>query len=317
MERTRSLEVDSQQKSVWDGERAQKLMEEAEAVAAEKKREEAEIRRRKLERQRELYGFKDWKKAQKVRGQAEEAEVRAAQVADHDAAAGEREEALAAKVAAKKAARLAEVARQRKAYGLRAAGRTLGGEMIRETAEESPPSVRAARFERAQQDWQYEEALRTDEAAAIEEQRAQDEADAAAARAEQQEAADATELAREIEPLAILFDGSDTEPDVASGVSELALELPSGDRLTRRFDLTTQCGTVHKFIRLALLRTVQAGSRQDADSEAKATAAMTKSVLNCGWTVCANFGPSLPDTDTTLQAAGLSRREKLIVRPNK
>lgn len=127
LERNRGKEIGSIRKSVWEGERAQKLEEQAEAAEVEKRKQEVSKKAAELERKRELYGFKDWKQANRLPGEADEVDVRAAQVAAHDAAAGDREESLAAMNARKKEARVADIARQRKAYGLHGqGGHTLG-----------------------------------------------------------------------------------------------------------------------------------------------------------------------------------------------
>ena len=59
-------------------------------------------------------------------GESDEAAIRAAQVAEQDDAAADREESAASSAAHKKAKRLTEIARQKKAYGLRGRGQAVG-----------------------------------------------------------------------------------------------------------------------------------------------------------------------------------------------
>ncbi len=105
----------------------------------------------------------------------------------------------------------------------------------RQPQPETPPGVRAARLERQEQDEAYQAGLMEDEARRImEETAAQADADAKAEEARQQESAQAR-AREELETLEAEL-SSPPEPAAGSeGSTEIMLELPTGERTTRRF----------------------------------------------------------------------------------
>jgi hypothetical protein len=105
----------------------------------------------------------------------------------------------------------------------------------RQPQPETPPGVRAARLERQEQDEAYQAGLMEDEARRImEETAAQAEADAQAEEARQQESEQAS-TREELERLEAEL-SSPPEPAAGSeGSTEIMLELPTGERTTRRF----------------------------------------------------------------------------------
>ena len=116
--------------------------------------------------------------------------------------------------------------------------------------------------------------------------------------AAQQRAAASEQAAKEAaaaEELARLEAEYAEEPEAGGAeVAELMLELPTGERLTRRFGLGESGSRVHGFVRLALRRAQAAG--EGAEGVAAA-------VLESGWTMGINFGPTVEDGAATLGEA--------------
>ena len=146
--------------------------------------------------------------------------------------------------------------------------------------------------EREEQDRAYEAGLAEDEARRVMEESAAEHA------AAQQRAAASEQAAKEAaaaEELARLEAEYAEEPEAGGAeVAELMLELPTGERLTRRFGLGESGSRVHGFVRLALRRAQAAG--EGAEGVAAA-------VLESGWTMGINFGPTVEDGDATLGEA--------------
>ena len=95
--------------------------------------------------------------------------------------------------------------------------------------------MRAARLERQEQDQAYQAGLMEDEARRImAETAAQAEADAEAAEARRREDEQAS-AREELQRLEAELSSPPEPPADADGVTEIMLELPTGERTTRRF----------------------------------------------------------------------------------
>lgn len=105
----------------------------------------------------------------------------------------------------------------------------------RQPQPETPPGVRAARLERQEQDQAYQAGLMEDETRRImEETAAQAAEDARAEEARQRESEQAS-MRQELERLEEEF-SSQPEPEAGTeGLTEIMIELPTGERATRRF----------------------------------------------------------------------------------
>merc|ERR1719217_875355 len=132
-------------------------------------------------------------------------------------------------------------------------------------------------------------------------------------------------MRQELERLEEEF-SSQPEPEAGTeGLTEIMIELPTGERATRRFGLDEAGSRVHAFVKLHLLRTTVAAAMAAGEggvpvaptpeSAAAAEAAGTAgAALSSGWSLGINFGPTIPDDATTLRDTGIGRREKLIVK---
>ena len=210
-------------------------------------------------------------------GELDEEGARAKLVAEQELAAPEREELLRRQALREKDAKLAKIERQRKAYGLFGPGQRVG------LAAPQPRPQTTEWSLAEQQDAEYAAGLHADEAV---QQRARDEARAHRARVVELEAKFAQ------------------QPKRGEGVAELLIELPSGRRASRRFTMVTTCATLFSYVRLLLLR----GGDDPGAAEGG------KELLHEGFALGINFGPPIADSDQTLEGAGISRREKIIVK---